>query len=1405
MSKKAISLLLVLGMLLGHQCSVSADVSVSGLACERNGNELEFSGSTANKNTALMLKIYNSEYGETQASGFVYLDTVNTGADGTFSVTVTMPETLSDGSSATGEYIMVYSDGSGSDTSTFMHTVPSEAADVYEALATKTADELKTEFAGSFADEAELAGVDITAYNKLSDDDKKVLLQWFAKQRTDVGTDNINLLNDCIYIKYISICGADELDEIAATINPAYGDYVYNNLTEAEKQVAAKYLASVKYSEYGAVNEAFGTAMVLIEISGAKAADITDLINDNAELLGLTDNGAYENYTYMSASDRLKVNEKLVSAIVGSVTSVSGLIDNFEKAVNKVKELSNSGSTSGGGGGSSWDSSNLNAPIVSKYDKPQSVDNANQGKTEVSFTDISNVPWATTAINYFASNGVVDGYNSTTFAPNDLVTREVFVKILLSASGLYEEGHTSSFGDVNANEWYAGYVACAQAKGIVNGVSDAEFGIGTILTRQDMAVLVLRTALMQGKKLTAIRGYKSFSDQNEISGYAEEAVKTLYCAGLLNGMGDGTFSPKLPLTRAQAVKVLYDVYSGNAVLQRKTNVSEVSKIEFEKRAEFLDAVGILNKNADEYSPSETITLGAMVNMALNLTEDCSNEGDEIDDLTEVLALNYDMVSEGYKSSETISVNRAVEIMVKAMGYGPFVENGDFIGKGSEIGLLKGVSATGSNSIDASVAMQILENATECSPFVVMDINSASKSMKILSDTNMLEYKKDTYKHSGIVTGNNLTTIYEADGVPEGFIEVDGTKYICENDSYGDYLGMRVTYYVRENKDDDVLKYVVPRDENETATISSYDFIDISDDFRRIEYYNGNRSKTITLDSTPRTFYNGRFYSGLTKEDFNMDMGIIRIVESYGSDEPDLIFVTEYETFVTDRVSNDGTIIYNKYSHSGVTEKLELEQAEYRITKSGEEIDISDIKEWDILSVAATVNGSDTYYEILVSDTVESARAQSYSANKKTVTSIGFIYDIAGSYFDSFAANKGVGYAIEMGEYQLFRLDAFDRVVVIDDDSAVSVEPYAYIIKVWIEERRESFEIIYFDVQKEEMIKATLAKNISINNKSCRNIEAVLNSVLFDGDQNVVPQLVKIEVNRNGLVSGIETAENATTADKTKFTKKKVSTLWTYENSSFNHEIFLTDEAKILCIPDSNKDINDYYVLSKSEFDTDSVYSRMTNVTAYDFDDFYRSDMIVVDYATQAAIDMTDSLQIFMVDTIMSGLTNDGDVLTKLGGSIGNYEGMEFFVVNDEAISGVQEGDALYVKFNNNGQITHAQKIFSVKDLISGGNIYEDAKTTYSTTRNAKTQYLTGWLNKLDLNSGEGENMLMLDGTTMIPVKLNGNSSKVIVYDVEQEKATVEDINALEKGDLLIIRMRYSVIKAIVAIKNIDIE
>ena len=48
-----------------------------------------------------------------------------------------------------------------------------------------------------------------------------------------------------------------------------------------------------------------------------------------------------------------------------------------------------------------------------------------------------------------------------------------------------------------------------------------------------------------------------FTDAGAISSYAKEAVAVLCDIGVLNGMGDGCFAPRGPVTRAQAAKAVY--------------------------------------------------------------------------------------------------------------------------------------------------------------------------------------------------------------------------------------------------------------------------------------------------------------------------------------------------------------------------------------------------------------------------------------------------------------------------------------------------------------------------------------------------------------------------------------------------------------------------------------------------------------------------------------------------------------------------------------------------------------------------------------------------------------------------------------------------------------------------------
>ena len=132
----------------------------------------------------------------------------------------------------------------------------------------------------------------------------------------------------------------------------------------------------------------------------------------------------------------------------------------------------------------------------------------------------------------------------------------------VNAAGILNENAECSFADIDNGQWYYRYIASAVESGIITGVEDNRFGVGEPVSRQDMAVIVCRLAEKQAIDLTEKRSYADYDDEAYIADYAKESVQKLYTAELINGVEAARFAPQDNTTRAQAAKILYDVFYG---------------------------------------------------------------------------------------------------------------------------------------------------------------------------------------------------------------------------------------------------------------------------------------------------------------------------------------------------------------------------------------------------------------------------------------------------------------------------------------------------------------------------------------------------------------------------------------------------------------------------------------------------------------------------------------------------------------------------------------------------------------------------------------------------------------------------------------------------------------------------
>ncbi len=173
------------------------------------------------------------------------------------------------------------------------------------------------------------------------------------------------------------------------------------------------------------------------------------------------------------------------------------------------------------------------------------------------FTDLAGNEWAIEAINTLFEKGIISDNAEKKFRPNDNVTREEFVKMIIEALGLVHETYETDLKDVQPGAWYYPYVATAVEKGIVLGDENGYFHVGENISRQDMAVIIIRVLT----KLEHPYETKStkFADDADISDYARDAMYAAKNLAIINGVGDNMCAPKGTATRAMAAKVIYEM------------------------------------------------------------------------------------------------------------------------------------------------------------------------------------------------------------------------------------------------------------------------------------------------------------------------------------------------------------------------------------------------------------------------------------------------------------------------------------------------------------------------------------------------------------------------------------------------------------------------------------------------------------------------------------------------------------------------------------------------------------------------------------------------------------------------------------------------------------------------------
>ena len=176
------------------------------------------------------------------------------------------------------------------------------------------------------------------------------------------------------------------------------------------------------------------------------------------------------------------------------------------------------------------------------------------------FIDVSEGDWFFNDVAYVHQNGLMQGTAADRFGPNIALTRGMAVTVLYRIEGEPDvSGLPNPFSDVAEGQHYTNAVKWAADEGLVQGYASGKFGPEDLITRQDLAVIIDHYTGYKVIKLSEMRAYQKFSDDADIANYAKEAVETFFKAGLINGKTNNKFDPKGQATRAEYAAIIHRV------------------------------------------------------------------------------------------------------------------------------------------------------------------------------------------------------------------------------------------------------------------------------------------------------------------------------------------------------------------------------------------------------------------------------------------------------------------------------------------------------------------------------------------------------------------------------------------------------------------------------------------------------------------------------------------------------------------------------------------------------------------------------------------------------------------------------------------------------------------------------
>ncbi len=869
--------------------------------------------------------------------------------------------------------------------------------------------------------------------------------------------------------------------------------------------------------------------------------------------------------------------------------------------------------------------------------------------------------------------------------------KKVIALVCVFALALSTVAFGATYADVPEDSAYYEAVETLTKLGIVEGDANGyrpEDGV----TRAEMAALIAR---IQGYGETARPAANTAFTDVPSTHWASGYIANAAGMGIINGYGDGTFGPEDPVLYEQAIKMVMATLGYTPFAEKNGGYP----------------TGYLAA-AQRYNVSLAVANAAVGQQA--------NRGT----VAQILANALDtplMVQAGWNTNGEVEYKIAEGELVTEYIYDATMNGG--AGGYYPATTTKGYKTLMSENLGYVKIRGILyaNDVTSIYGSKTINTNEPSRVWIAVYDDYGTENKKFAQK------ANNEYLV--------GGLDVEGL------------LGRSVIAYTKANAKDEfeLLSIAVDANRNKelvinldqyaaggVATVSGGVVTAISD----VAYYKegANDTTDIKIEAGAVLVVNGVYTAITSSVDIATEVsgittygGTIKFIDNDESNGYDVVFVDYAATGVVDEVGKSKVsfknLVAGAINRDSIKYDLEDENKVLVVKKDGEEIDVAELAEWDIVSIYATgYNANYIVIEVIGTQVVGTVASTKVS----TTSATGYAYRIDGTWYDAaeghFDADK-----LEINLGGTIYIDEFGKIAAYVEGGGVSNANYGFVLGksakapefggstpelkvqmltadgVKIMSLKNNFRLERTGATPDAIIDLTTGFSVDASGNVTGASAAVWNTDI----NGMIGTVVRYEANADGVISKL-TVEGHDGVSNAKFNEKSLGAT-DLEFDAENNKFTLTAGSGANGAGNTN---GGYVEDNTIVFIVDTV-----SAGVYDADDCAiatladLNDKDTVDVIASYQDAKADSVNIIVVEKASLAVsTTAGLAVVKEVGTATNDEDESIyeitFLANGDEVTAkttadvatlistwISEGDIVKIKVGSNGLITSLARVF----------------------------------------------------------------------------------------------------------------